>query len=245
MRTAHKATAAVLVAAGVMYVGYEGTGPVFRAKDGTVMVRSYDDGVGVPTICFGETRSERPGLRLGEIDTLDNCKARLPMVLKKYDDGITACLHRDLPDGVHVVFIQMSANIGIAGFCHSAMAARSDAGDFVGACHALRAWRMAGGKPILDRRRRLEERDCLNGITGAIPPLRYPPPLEPTVTANKEPTTPWKAQPPPSTSLPPLVSSPSSASSGSTASAPSATSTAPSQPEAWPKRVLHWLLKSQ
>lgn len=146
--------ASVLVLAAGLTAGFEG-----------LRTHAYLDTRGIPTICFGETAAVRPGLQLGDVDTVENCKARFPVVLKKYDDGILACLHREMPDGMHVAMISATYNIGVRAFCHSQMAARINAGDFEGACHALRGWNMAGGVPVLDRRRRMEERACLQGIT--------------------------------------------------------------------------------
>lgn len=151
MKRSTKTAAGVFAAAVTVVAAYEGLSTV-----------AYRDVVGVPTICYGETDGVKMGMKVSR----DGCKFMLQNSLKKYDDGMKACLTRDIPDGMHIAFISFTYNVGIAGFCHSTVARRANAGDFRGACDALLAWNRAGGRVIkgLDRRRRDERKQCLEGL---------------------------------------------------------------------------------
>jgi lysozyme len=159
MNRASRASAGVLAAAAAMIMPFEG-----------LDTHAYKDVVGVVTICYGETNADSP-VKMGDVDTPAGCKVRLEKALVKYDDGLTACLNRDLPDGVHVVFISTTYNIGVGGFCRSSMAKFSNEGNWTAACDALRLYNRAGGRVIkgLDTRRRAEQASCLKGING--PPI--------------------------------------------------------------------------
>lgn len=126
---------------------------------------AYRDVVGVPTICYGETKNVRMGMRR----TKPECDEMLVQSLIGYDDGLMQCLkpeRRDLADGVHLAMLSVTYNIGIGAFCHSTMARRINAGDIKGACNALLAWNKAGGVPWpgLTRRRQAERKICLEGL---------------------------------------------------------------------------------
>lgn len=125
--------------------------------------RTYLDIVSVPTVCFGET--EREAVAEGRRRTYSKaeCLAMLQESLKGYDEGMKACLTRDLPPSVHIAFLSATYNIGIGGFCKSSMARRANAGDFKGACNALLMWNKAGGRVVrgLENRRRAEHKICL------------------------------------------------------------------------------------
>lgn len=115
----------------------------------------------VPTICFGETR----GVKLGDVKTVEECRAMLGPRLVEFEQGMRACLTNPdaIPDGAYVAFLSVSYNIGTKGFCGSSMARRANAGDLRGACDALLLWDKANGKriPGLTRRRHEERTMCL------------------------------------------------------------------------------------
>ncbi|MBB2698976.1 UNVERIFIED_ORG: lysozyme [Rhizobium esperanzae] len=146
-----------LTVAGALAVGFVG------GKEG-VSTKAYRDIVGVPTICFGETR----GVKMGDTATMDECKAMLGDALVEFEGNMRACLTNPdkIPDKPYVSFLSLSYNIGSHAFCGSTVARKANAGDLVGACNAILAWNKAGGRVIngLTLRRQEERRMCLEGV---------------------------------------------------------------------------------
>lgn len=123
----------------------------------------YKDIVGVWTVCYGQTGAD--GVEMRRYTTAE-CKEMLPKSLKKYDDAISKCLNRELPDSMRIAFLSVSYNIGTSGFCRSSMARHANAGDFRAACDALLLWNKAGGRVVrgLVNRRNDERRICLKDV---------------------------------------------------------------------------------
>jgi lysozyme len=153
-RTSRLAKGSGLLAAAIALVGaWEGVRTV-----------AYKDIVGVPTVCFGETR----GVRMGDRYTMDECRAMLGDGLVEFEAGMRKCLTRPdaVPEKAYVAFLSLSYNIGIGAFCKSTVARKANAGDVRGACDAILAWNRAGGRvvPGLVNRRADERRICLSGL---------------------------------------------------------------------------------
>lgn len=130
---------------------------------------AYLDIVGVPTVCYGETR----GIRLGMRFTDAQCDAMLVEGLGDFAAGIEACVPaladpKRVSDKTYVAHLSLSYNIGIRAYCRSTAARLMNAGRerWADACHAIRKFNMAGGRVIrgLDRRRAAEEKLCLEGL---------------------------------------------------------------------------------
>lgn len=125
---------------------------------------AYRDVVGIPTVCFGETR----GVKMGDRYSVEECKAMLGDALGEFEQGMRACLKNPdtIPDKPYVAFLSASYNIGTKAFCGSSMARKANAGDLRGACDALLMWDKAGGRKVkgLTNRRAEERRICLEGI---------------------------------------------------------------------------------
>lgn len=146
-----------LTAAGVIAVatvgGYEG-----------LRTKAYRDVVGIPTVCFGETR----GVKMGDRYSVDECKAMLGDALAEFETGMRRCLKApdQIPDKTYVAFLSLSYNIGQGAFCRSTVARRANAGNLKGACDAMLAWNKAGGRVIqgLVNRRKGERLLCLEGL---------------------------------------------------------------------------------
>lgn len=125
---------------------------------------AYRDPVGIPTLCFGETR----GVHMGDRATADQCKALLAERLAGFEAEVRACLGRtDLPAVSVAAFTSFAYNVGAAKFCTSTMARKAKAGDLAGACDELPKWNRAGGIPLpgLTRRRAQEQALCRDGLT--------------------------------------------------------------------------------
>lgn len=125
-------------------------------------LRAYRDIVGVPTICYGETR----GVRMGQQATAAQCDAMLARAVTEFAGAIRPCLPATLPDRTRAAFVSAAYNIGAGAFCRSSMSRRALAGDLRGACEALLLWNKAGGKVIrgLTLRRAAERALCLEGL---------------------------------------------------------------------------------
>lgn len=120
---------------------------------------AYPDIVGVPTICYGETKN----VKLGQTATKEQCDAQLSARLVEFNQGVESCITRPLRDNERVAFVSLSYNIGVAAFCKSTVVRRFNAGDKAGACDAILMWNRAGGKVVqgLVNRRQKERELCL------------------------------------------------------------------------------------
>jgi len=125
---------------------------------------AYRDIVGVPTVCYGETR----GVRLGDRHTRADCDAMLLVSLRRHEAGMRACLERPdrIPEKSYIAFVSLTYNIGVGAFCRSTAARRLNAGDLRGACDAATWFNKAGGRRVkgLVNRRAAEHALCLEGL---------------------------------------------------------------------------------
>ncbi|OKL45000.1 lysozyme [Pseudovibrio exalbescens] len=124
---------------------------------------AYRDIVGVPTICYGETR----GVKLGDQHTRAECDAMLLASLKRHEAGMRKCLKAPdrIPNKSYVAFVSLTYNIGTGAFCRSTATRRLNAGDLEGACEAATWFNRAGGRVVkgLHNRRSAEYRLCMEG----------------------------------------------------------------------------------
>lgn len=147
---------AVLAAAAAFITPWEG-----------IYTHVYYDVVGVPTWCIGETAADGdPVPPKNKQFTVAECKALLVKRLPKYDDGIKRCIHREMPDSVHVAFLSTAYNVGVGAVCNGSIARRANEGDWRGACDALVLYNRAGGRVIrgLTNRRKAERELCLRDV---------------------------------------------------------------------------------
>lgn len=152
-----KKTGVGLTVAGSLAVGLVGAWEGLRTT-------AYRDVVGIPTVCFGETR----GVKMGDKYTVDECKAMLGDALAEFETGMRRCLTNPdkIPDKPYVAFLSLSYNIGTGAFCKSTLVRKANAGDLKGACDAILSWNRAGGRVIqgLVNRRKDERKLCLEGL---------------------------------------------------------------------------------
>ena len=125
---------------------------------------AYRDIVGIPTVCFGETR----GVKMGDRYTMDECRAMLGDALVEFEAGMRKCLTKPdtIPPKAYTAFLSLSYNIGTGAFCKSTVARKANAGDIKGACNGIPAWSRAGGRVVkgLVNRRAEEKRICLEDV---------------------------------------------------------------------------------
>ena len=128
-----------------------------------VELRAYRDIVGVPTICYGETR----GVKMGNTATLSACKDQLAVAVVEFDREMSPCLPAQLPDKTRAAFLSFSYNLGAKILCVSPTMSRLiKARDIAGACNAMTMFNRAGGKVVrgLTNRRAAERKLCLEGL---------------------------------------------------------------------------------
>lgn len=128
---------------------------------------SYRDIVGVWTVCYGETKGIRAGVRFSKAQ----CNAMLARELLSYRGR----LHRyftdqtkaaRLPVRRDLAYVSLAYNAGVAGIGKSTAVRRLNAGDIAGGCTALTWWNKAGQRVIrgLVRRRAAEYELCMVGV---------------------------------------------------------------------------------
>lgn len=146
-----KKGAAILAAAIALIGGYEGLRTV-----------AYRDVVGVPTICFGETR----GVKMGDTATVEECKVMLGDALIEFSTALDKCLTVKTPDKTYTAILSWSYNVGTGAACKSTLVRLANKGDLKGACNELLKWDKAGGRAIkgLTIRRQDERKLCLEGL---------------------------------------------------------------------------------
>lgn len=133
---------------------------------------AYRDMVGVPTICWGETKGVKMGMRktLAECDTMLTKRVTedyyLPLV-----DGLKG--YTRAPDSLQASMISLAYNVGTGGAKSSTAAKRLSAGRYREACEAATSWNKAGGQVVrglVNRRemgdaQRLGEAElCVSGL---------------------------------------------------------------------------------
>jgi len=154
-----KKSATVAVAVVAVVAAFEGVRTV-----------AYRDSIGVPTICFGETR----GVHMGDRKTLEQCREMLGDALYEFEQGFRKCLvdPSKIPDGAYIAFLSLSYNIGIRGFCKSSVARYANYYStkhklwyLQDACRRIKLYNKAGGRTLrgLVRRRAKEYSMCMEG----------------------------------------------------------------------------------
>lgn len=147
--TRHRKTAGWAALAVACVGGFEGLRTV-----------AYRDPVGIPTVCFGETR----GVHMGDRHTADECRAMLGDRLQEFAAGVDRCIRVPMSDSRRAAVVSFAYNVGTGALCKSTFARRLNAGD-PHACDELLRWTTAKGitLPGLVRRRQAERKLCLEG----------------------------------------------------------------------------------
>lgn len=93
---------------------------------------AYRDPVGIPTICFGETR----GVKMGDKKTAAECKDMLGDRAVEFERGVRSCLlYPDkVPIGAYVASISFAYNLGVAAYCSSSIVTLLNKGQYLAAC---------------------------------------------------------------------------------------------------------------
>lgn len=128
---------------------------------------SYQDIVGVWTICYGHTHTARPG----QYKTDDECRNLLIREISEYREALHVYFASDtkinrLPPLRDAAYTSLAFNIGPGRAGRSTATRRLNKGDVRGGCEALTWWNRAGGRVVRGLvRRRSEEREyCLRRL---------------------------------------------------------------------------------
>lgn len=130
---------------------------------------AYRDVVGIPTICFGETK----GVHMGDKASVEQCKTMLAdRLIKDFEPEMRACITKPdaIPDKSYVAFLSLSYNIGSGAFCKSSVVTNINKGNYEAACNSLLSFNKArvNGKLTvvkgLDTRRKEENKLCMEGV---------------------------------------------------------------------------------
>lgn len=113
----------------------------------------------VPTIGFGTTEGVKMGDKIDPITAL----TKVSRDLTKFEGALKKCVKVPLYQHEYDAFISLSYNIGSGAFCGSRLVKKLNAGDYAGACEAIKDWAMFKGKRLrgLVNRRAEEYKLCV------------------------------------------------------------------------------------
>lgn len=135
----------------------------FVAKWEGVELVAYKDIVGVPTVCYGETR----GVKMGDKYTKEQCEQKLKEALGDYYVALSPSIKEHVPVGVRASLLELSYNVGIGAVKSSTMLKLANQGKYKEACAQLDKWVKAGGgkvKGLVNRRADSKVELCLRGL---------------------------------------------------------------------------------
>ena len=136
----------------------------FIAKWECLETTAYKDIVGVPTVCYGETR----GVQMGQTYTKEQCFAMLKVAVAEYYSKLQVYMtNPNIPVSLQASMVELAYNVGISAVGNSTMMKLANAGNYVAACNELSKWVRAGGKVVkgLENRRADSKYNlCLKGL---------------------------------------------------------------------------------
>lgn len=122
---------------------------------------AYDDGVGVQTIGFGETKGVKPGDKTTPVRAL----IQLSKSADEHAQAVKRCLgpQATLHQYEFDAYVSLTYNIGGGAFCRSSIPAKVQAGQYEEACKTIFLYNRAGGKVLrgLVNRREAEYKTCM------------------------------------------------------------------------------------
>ena len=140
------------------------TATPFIAKWEGLETTAYRDIVGVPTVCYGETR----GVKMGDTYTKEQCMDMLKVAVGDYYRKIEPCMtNKDIPVGVQASLLELAYNVGTGAACKSTMMKLANQGKYKEACRELDKWVKAGGQTVRglqNRRADSKVNLCLKGL---------------------------------------------------------------------------------
>jgi len=136
----------------------------FIAKWEGLSLVAYRDIVGVPTVCYGETR----GVTMKDSYTKQQCEDMLKVAVEEYYNKLKPYMtNPDIPVGVQASLLELAYNVGIGAAGRSTMMKLANQGKYTEACKELDKWVKAGGgkvKGLVNRRADSKVNLCLAGL---------------------------------------------------------------------------------
>lgn len=122
-------------------------------------LNTYKDVIGVPTVCYGETRGVKDGQRF----TKEACNEMLAERLVEFNAVVSECVTAPTPEHRRAALLSFVYNVGQGTFCRSSVVRLLNNGDVKGGCDALLLYVKAGGRTLrgLENRRKAEREFCL------------------------------------------------------------------------------------
>lgn len=140
------------------------TSTPFIAKWEGLSLVAYKDIVGVPTVCYGETR----GVQMGDKYTKAECEEMLRKSVAEYYSKLQPYMtNKDIPIGVQASLLELAYNVGIQAAGTSTMMKLANQGKYKEACQQLDRWVKAGGgkvQGLVNRRADSKVNLCLKGL---------------------------------------------------------------------------------
>ena len=130
--------------------------------EGTEM-QSYQDAVGIWTVCTGHTGADvTPGMTV----TPERCQAFLKTDLGVALNAVDRSVDVEIPETTRAALGSFVFNVGAGAFQRSTLLRLLNAGNIVAACNQLPRWVYANGKRLRGLvKRRADERElCLMGV---------------------------------------------------------------------------------
>ena len=134
----------------VSLLGLSAVGLIGIVNQEDFPLTAYKDVVGVPTIGPGLTK----GVKMGDTITVRQGLARLSREVKdEYEAAVHRCTPVPMYQHEYDIYTRVTWNIGPGAFCSSTMARRLKAGDYAGACEAIKLFNKVtvDGKKVLSR----------------------------------------------------------------------------------------------
>ena len=143
--------AATITIASTVVMHFEGNEPI-----------AYIDPVGIPTVCFGHTKTAK----IGQKKTDAECQALLEKDLLASIKDVDRLVSVSLPAERRAALVSFVYNVGGSQFARSTLLRKLNAGDVAGACKELDRWVYAGGRVLngLVTRRAEERALCEVGL---------------------------------------------------------------------------------
>lgn len=151
------------ITAGVAAAVIAASTPFIAKWEGLSLV-AYRDIVGVPTVCYGETR----GVQMGDKYTKAECEEMLRKSVAEYYAKLQPYMtNKDIPIGVQASLLELAYNVGIQAAGTSTMMKLANQGKYKEACQQLDRWVKAGGgkvQGLVNRRADSKVNLCLKGL---------------------------------------------------------------------------------
>lgn len=107
--------------------------------------KAYPDptyGWNIPTVGFGSTEGVKQGDSLKVVPAIE----RALIDASKFEGALKQCVKVPLNQAEYDVYVNLSYNIGAAGFCGSSIVRQLNQLDYVGACDKILLWNKSNGQ---------------------------------------------------------------------------------------------------